>query len=183
MSLNIVCYYAGTGLDVIIPFNTVAEFQQWKVEKCEAYIATSLRRGASMDFIKTECRGALEFLHREILDKIGDGEYTLKKIKKLWKEEFNTKLGMWYMNVACLIKLKVLQDDGMNGWSFISPFAMAVLTAAGRASETSLEWHKCGFCQKEAFNKCQRCRTAYYCGAECQQADWKCHKTCCVVKH
>ncbi len=183
MSLKVVCYYEGTGLDVLIPFNTVAEFQQWKVEKCEAYIATSLRRGASMDFIKTECRGALELLHNEILAKAGDGEFTLKTLKKLWKEEFLTKCGMWYMNVACLIKLKVLQDDEMNGWKIISAFEMELLKAAGRVVETSLDGHKCQVCRKETTKKCPRCRTAYYCGAECQQADWKCHKTCCVVKH
>jgi hypothetical protein len=37
----------------------------------------------------------------------------------------------------------------------------------------------CLLCSKEAANKCGRCKTVWYCGTECQKADWKHHKVLC----
>jgi len=181
--MKVVCYYEGTGLDVLNHFESVDEFQNWKVNRCEAYIVSSLREGYSISTIKTVCQNALETLHNEILAKVGDEEFTLKTLKKLWREDFIAKCGMWYMNVACLIKLGVLQDDEMNGWMIIPPEAMDLLKASGGAIECSLAGHRCGVCKKETSNKCSGCRTVYYCGAECQRADWKCHKPNCQIKH
>lgn len=175
-----VCYYDGTGIDVLNEFSSVDEFETWKVEKCESYILKSLRRGSTMDFIKNECRSALEYLHKEIIDYIGlEGEFTLKKLKKLWKEDFLVNCGIWYMNVACLLKLRVLQNDDMNGWQVITPEHMAILHRYGRLTEASLTLPKCSVCQKETTDKCSGCRTVYYCGPKCQNADWKAHKKIC----
>lgn len=181
--IKVVCYYDGTGLDVLNEFQSVEEFQHWKVERCESYIVNSLRNGKSISFIMTECQNALEMLHNEILCYVGNEEFTLKTLKKLWKEKFITKCGMWYMNVACLIKLGVLQNDEMNGWQILSSEVVDFLKASGIAIEASLCGHKCEVCKKETSNKCSRCRTIYYCGAECQRVDWKCHKTTCQIKH
>ena len=181
--MKIVCYYDGTGIDVLIDFPSLVEFEEWKVNNCEAYILKSLRRGSSIDYIKGECLEALEILHQEILTYVGlENEFTLKKIKKLWKEEFTTKCGMWYMNVACLIKLRVLENDDMNGWQIITPTMMALLAMGGRVTKTTLDGHKCEVCRKETSNKCSRCRTAYYCCGDCQNADWKEHKKICCKK-
>jgi len=41
--------------------------------------------------------------------------------------------------------------------------------------------HLCGGKDsKSRLKKCARCRAVYYCNAQCQQADWKCHKVSCV---
>ena len=38
----------------------------------------------------------------------------------------------------------------------------------------------CGHCGKpEGKQRCSRCKVVYYCGRECQQADWKEHKKTC----
>lgn len=38
----------------------------------------------------------------------------------------------------------------------------------------------CFRCGQPASMKCARCRTALYCGKECQQSNWKSHKRMCV---
>ena len=40
----------------------------------------------------------------------------------------------------------------------------------------------CGWCRdfKLGTMMCSRCRSAYYCNAECQKKDWPSHKACCM---
>ena len=46
---------------------------------------------------------------------------------------------------------------------------------------TELSPYQCDSCQekREKFRLCSRCRTARYCGEECQKAHWKAHKEVC----
>ena len=37
----------------------------------------------------------------------------------------------------------------------------------------------CSKCGLPAFNKCIRCRSAYYCNAQCQRAHWRAHRSVC----
>ena len=41
---------------------------------------------------------------------------------------------------------------------------------------------RCAHCGKQGvgFKRCSRCKQACYCGAECQNADWKRHKKKCA---
>lgn len=41
----------------------------------------------------------------------------------------------------------------------------------------------CHFCLKPATSnlRCSRCKNAYYCNQNCQKADWKTHKTYCMM--
>mmetsp|Transcript_34974 Transcript_34974/g.71362 ORF Transcript_34974/g.71362 Transcript_34974/m.71362 type:complete len:367 (-) Transcript_34974:105-1205(-) len=57
-----------------------------------------------------------------------------------------------------------------------------VLDVEKRKQRVSLQ--TCAVCAKkevalDVFKKCQRCRTTYYCGKECQKKDWKAHKKTC----
>jgi hypothetical protein len=178
-STKYVCYYDGTGIDLLFDFATELEFNDF-VARNENHIATELRRGQTLEQIKTECHQVLEQFHQEIIAYVGpEGEFTLKKLKKLWKEEFQLRCVLWYLNVICLLKLRVLKNDDMNGWQVITPEHMAILHMYGRITEASLAGHKCAVCKKETTNKCSGCRTVYYCGPECQNADWKTHKKLC----
>ena len=40
----------------------------------------------------------------------------------------------------------------------------------------------CAHCDKQGagFKRCSRCKQAWYCGAKCQNADWKGHKKTCA---
>lgn len=48
------------------------------------------------------------------------------------------------------------------------------LSPGGHASENS-----CGYCSKEAVNRCSRCKQVFYCGRACQKAHWPQHKRHC----
>ena len=45
--------------------------------------------------------------------------------------------------------------------------------------------HKCNkekIGEKDKMKKCGKCKGVYYCTADCQQADWKEHKKCCLER-
>ncbi len=41
------------------------------------------------------------------------------------------------------------------------------------------EWFKCG--DPIPFKRCAQCKSVYYCSKECQLADWRLHKLCCIT--
>ena len=41
-----------------------------------------------------------------------------------------------------------------------------------RVKQMSSNVHKCVVCNKKATSKCTKCKSAYYCGKECQTKDW-----------
>ncbi len=44
------------------------------------------------------------------------------------------------------------------------------------------EGFKCGKCQKQAFKRCSKCKSIWYCSKECQVSDWPNHKVVCNKK-
>jgi hypothetical protein len=50
---------------------------------------------------------------------------------------------------------------------------------ASSAVEGLVEGFKCGVCKKEAFQRCKRCKSVWYCGRDCQVGDWPRHKADC----
>jgi zinc finger MYND domain-containing protein 10 len=44
------------------------------------------------------------------------------------------------------------------------------------------EGFKCGKCQKQAFKRCSKCKSVWYCSKECQVGDWPNHKSACNKK-
>ena len=45
--------------------------------------------------------------------------------------------------------------------------------------EGLLEGFKCNKCQKQAFKRCSKCKSVWYCSRECQVGDWPQHKEKC----
>jgi len=41
--------------------------------------------------------------------------------------------------------------------------------------------HKCDVCKTSTTKACARCKTSYFCSAECQKSAWKKHKKTCKV--
>jgi len=39
--------------------------------------------------------------------------------------------------------------------------------------------HKCDVCKTSTTKACARCKTSYFCSAECQKSAWKKHKKTC----
>ena len=48
--------------------------------------------------------------------------------------------------------------------------------------EGLLEGFKCGKCGKEAFKRCSKCKSVWYCSRDCQVGDWPEHKAKCNQK-
>lgn len=48
--------------------------------------------------------------------------------------------------------------------------------------EGLVEGFKCGRCTKEAFKRCSKCKSIWYCSRECQVAHWPEHKATCIQK-
>ena len=48
--------------------------------------------------------------------------------------------------------------------------------------EGLIEGFKCGKCQKEAFKRCSKCKSIWYCSRECQVSHWPEHKEGCNKK-
>ena len=63
---------------------------------------------------------------------------------------------------------------GRSWWKGSCPCCTALAMAASAEC--------CAHCGKQGagFKRCSRCKQACYCGAACQNADWKRHKTTCV---
>jgi threonine dehydratase len=45
--------------------------------------------------------------------------------------------------------------------------------------EGLIDGFKCKKCQKQAFKRCSKCKSVWYCCKECQVGDWSDHKTAC----
>lgn len=45
--------------------------------------------------------------------------------------------------------------------------------------EGLLEGFKCNKCQKQAYKRCSKCKSVWYCSRECQVGDWPQHKEKC----
>ena len=45
--------------------------------------------------------------------------------------------------------------------------------------EGLLEGFKCKKCEKQAYKRCSKCKSVWYCSRECQVGDWPNHKESC----
>ena len=57
-----------------------------------------------------------------------------------------------------------------------------VLDDKNNSSKTDCNMEKCVVCEKMCTKRCSKCKTAYYCSAECQLKDWGVHKTSCLLR-
>ena len=79
-------------------------------------IAVALRNGESLEEQKKQYLQQLNHLANEIRSKFGSTKYTIDGLKELWGANCLTCIALFSMDVACLLKLKVLQEDDMIGF-------------------------------------------------------------------
>lgn len=86
----------------------------------ESTILNGLRCGESIEKQKKDCKDDLDELEEYINGIVGDKEYDNDDIeKKIGKKDFKLLLNKWGLNVICGLKLKVINNDNMNGHQFM----------------------------------------------------------------
>ena len=110
-----ILYYKGTGLEM--PFNNPSIL----IRHAEKSIIKGLETGISLETQKQNTLDDLnemeEFLRKTFRNKQWTGE-DLKRV--LGEEEYKKFCSKWLINVVCGLKLKLIQNDEMNGHQIIN---------------------------------------------------------------
>jgi len=110
-----ILFYKGTSLQ--FPYEQRDEL----IALWESTIVCGLRCGVSIEQQKKNCKEDLDELEEWIVGMVGGKEYDNNDIqKKIGKKDFKLLLNKWGLNVVCGLKLKVINNDNMNGHQFIS---------------------------------------------------------------
>ena len=121
---TVMAFYKGTGLNVTLIAGS--SFQDEKKD-WEKQIVMGLKEGNSMNELKALYQGQLDVMEQIWFD--GEekfGEDIDRRSKYMETECSVYKFGnfkkismMWFINVACLLKLNMIKDDDMNGFVII----------------------------------------------------------------
>ena len=126
--LGLRAYYKGTSLHAPVPSNREEEFHKCIITTGEDLIASELREGKTLSEIKANIKGQMDLmedgLRRTFPMVLGKGD----EFEWMAKATNGTRLGRndslrniirWFMNIAALLKLKVIDNDNNNGWSIM----------------------------------------------------------------
>jgi hypothetical protein len=107
-------FYKGTALEY--PF----EQQPRLVALWERTIIMGLQCGVSIETQKKNIKEDLDELEEYILGLVGGKEYTNEDIKEqIGDTLYRLLLNKWGLNVVCGLKLKVIENNEMNGHLFM----------------------------------------------------------------
>ena len=110
-----ILFYKGTSLQ--FPYEQRDEL----IALWESTIVCGLRSGVSIEQQKINCKEDLDELEEWIVGMVGGKEYDNNDIQnKIGKKDFKLISWLWGLNVVCGLKLKVINNDNMNGHQFIS---------------------------------------------------------------
>ena len=130
--------------------------------------AKACLKNASRKVVGARIMSHLRPLAQSVRNSFEDvGNINLKKLARIWGENFSKNLNDWVAHISVLLALGLL-DKQNNGF-------MIHWTSNYDAKKP---FHTCVVCAKEGRHKvCPDCDSGdHYCGAECQKADWKRHK-------
>jgi len=197
MTARMEIFFNGTGL--VLPFNTVSEFNQFKNEQVERakIISYHSRFNVLFDLQKQYNKYIFE-----------DKKYNIRRYSKtkLYEKIFGESLltggvgaiCIWTGCVMSLIEEGKLKENDMNGFRGITRHSVTTkiikcntlsdinkLLDGNEASfildiiTTKEMFTKCVCCDKPSKHHCRDC-FIYYCSRECQRKDWPFHKKECV---
>jgi len=160
------CYFNGTPIQMPFPMEAVKL-------GCEAMVKL-MTPEQSLKGMGEEMLEELKKMEQELVNEFGlHGLFDMREVgKRVWRDNYVSKIQTWCAYVYFLIKIKMLKDDNMNGFQTITmPNVSTSMFKKKKFVDT------CVVCAKEGiFKKCSGCKKDHYCGAECQKADWKRHK-------
>ena len=107
-------YYKGSGVQ--IPVNNPEEV----IKSAENTITKGLKMNISLETQKLRTIETLELLHNKLLKHFDGKEWDLIDMEREFgEEEYKRFLTAWTINVVCGLKLKLFNNDDMNGHYFI----------------------------------------------------------------
>jgi hypothetical protein len=101
--VRVIAFYKGTPMDVLCNFDTIEEWNNFR-KMLESCITSGLKNGVS-----------LKEQEKDYLEQLDIIEINCNRGHTPTEEEQMT----YCMNIACLIKMKKLKDDNMNGFVVI----------------------------------------------------------------
>jgi hypothetical protein len=107
-------YYKGTMFPLVVAKNAKKEMRMFE-EKAKECIVDCLKKKMPIADIKDYITCQLDILEEGLVKHHGNEKAFALEFKR-----FGGSLGqlqtLWYLDVAILLKLKVIENDEMNGW-------------------------------------------------------------------
>jgi hypothetical protein len=125
-------FYKGTSIEAPCALTKIDEFFKVVVENGEGQIVKFLRDGHTLEQVKNVLGGQLNMIE--------EGLCRTQDQSTLWTEgtlgdqmawmaaavagtmlegQAEAAIALWFMNIAALLKLKVIENDNDNGWFFV----------------------------------------------------------------
>ena len=128
---NLLClraFYKGTSLQAPVINSKLIAFHHMVVKNADTMITSFLRNGYMLSKVKEILKGQMDLME-DGLCRTSDATTAWKEIDQdAWmakatagtEMEENGKMNvmLWFVNIAALLKLKVIQNDENNGWLF-----------------------------------------------------------------
>jgi hypothetical protein len=157
-------FYKGTPLEMRCPIETIMKSAQNMINKGHQF-------GDNDEIQIQHYTEQMDTMEQSLVNAFGTNkEISLRDVSRLWGDKFDMNCSLWYLNIGALLILKAIKDDNFNGFLKME----GDLTTIWK--EKNL-FNLCSVCAKKgSWKRCSVCKHDYYCGVECQKADWKRHK-------
>lgn len=109
------CFYDGTPISISTTREKYPGLCKSLKVGAKKIVDEMLQKGCSMEEIADEVQRQQEDLHQKILSASKFVSDTV--LKKVWGEDWKEIKVGWALNIACLLRLKRIKDDNMNGWT------------------------------------------------------------------
>ena len=115
-------------------------------------------------------KACMDDLALELYDAFGSAPYTMRDVRKLWRDEFVAKHERWFVDASTLLELGAIRNDEANGWLVIRRGEGVNYESAEQISDTCAH---CGV--MGSFKRCPCSKKVRYCGTACQNMHWADH--------
>ena len=116
-------FYKGTSLETFVIPEKIDAFYKAIVKNVETQIRRFLEQGMSLAEIGAIIKEQLDMMEETLCTTcpgVGEDQNAwLEKATEGMKVSGDQLLVAWFLCVATLLKLKVIENDDMNGWHFI----------------------------------------------------------------
>lgn len=166
-------YYAGYHLSQVIePGKTPLTIDDYAA-KARRYIAAKERKRVDREAQVATCTLCMERLLDELFVALGP-EYTMRQVRKLWRDDFLSKLELWFVAGSVLLELGAIQNEDKFGWYVMRVGGVDIKPFNGDAEYV---FDTCVVCSaRGSFKRCPCSKKMRYCGTTCRDLDWKRHK-------